>query len=60
MQLRNGLDGCTALRVILDRGEAAPIRRDGVIDSAGGVIFQPNAQLSCNERPGNICIVRET
>jgi len=48
------------MREILDHGETALIRRDRVIDLAGGVIFQPNAQLSCNERPGNIYIVRET
>jgi hypothetical protein len=60
MQLRDGFDRDVSMREILDHGETALIRRDRVIDLAGGVIFQPNAQLSCDERPGNIYIVRET
>ena len=60
MQFRDGLDRDASVRFILDRGETALIRRDRVVDLAGGVIFQPTTQLSCDERPGNIYIVRET
>ena len=36
-------------RLVLDRGETASIRGDRLFDFAGGVIFQPDAQLPCSE-----------
>ena len=59
MQLRNRLDRHAAGRLGLGRGEPAPIRGNRGFDPAGGIIFQPDAQLLGDEGAGDI-VVRET
>ena len=54
MQVGDGPDGYAAGRFFFGRGETGLIGGDRVVDPAGGIIFQPDAQLPCHERDADI------
>lgn len=48
MQFRNGLDGCQPGRLTFDRSKTALKHLDRLIDSASGIMFPSNGELSAN------------